>query len=219
MIPGREPPPGYRGWDADWNIVTPEYFALMRIPLARGRTFTDADRSGTPAVAIINQTLAARLWPGEDAVGKTFQNDSVQLTVIGVAHDAKYRSLGEPPRSFVYVPLAQRYSGSLSLLARATRGAALAGPIRRLVTQLDPALPILDQQPLEQYAEAGLFPQRVALWVAGCLGFVALAVAVLGIYGVTAYSVVQRTREIGIRLALGAPKGLILRLVPSEAPQ
>lgn len=214
-VAGRTPPDPRRGWNADWSVITPEYFDVMRIPIVRGRTFTEADRAGAADVAIINQTLAERLWPGEDPVGRTFRNDQRTVTVVGVARDAKYRTLGESPRGFVYVPLAQRWFARMALLVRVAPGAAPAGDVRRLVAELDPALPILDQQSLAEYTAVGLFPQRVALWVAGALGTVALLLAILGIYGVTAYSVTHRTREIGIRIALGASRssvqGMVLR--------
>ncbi|HSA56400.1 MAG TPA: ABC transporter permease [Gemmatimonadaceae bacterium] len=212
-VPGRPAPDPERGWIADWNIVTPGYFDVMRIPLVSGRVFNDADRAGATDVAIINQTLAERIWPGEDPVGKTFINDERPVTVIGVARDAKYRSLGEPKRGFVYVPLTQRYHHAMSLLVRGVPGAALAAPIRRLVAELNPALPILSAQTMETHAAIGLFPQRIALIIAGSLGAVALLLAVLGIYGVTAYGVARRTREIGIRIALGSPRVRVQRLV------
>ena len=202
---GRSP-----SWDVDWNIVTPAFFDLMRIPVLKGRGFTDADRVGAPDVAIINQRLASAIWPGEEAIGKTFRNEGRTITVIGVARDAKYRTLGEAPRGFIYVPFAQRYSDNMSLMVRSTAEASMALPVRRLVAELDPALPILASQSMEEHTAIGLFPQRVAVWVAGSLGAVALLLALIGIYGVTAFGVAQRTREIGIRIALGSTQRSVL---------
>jgi predicted permease len=212
-VPGRTPPDEERGWDADWNVITPGYFETLRIPIVRGRAFSSSDRAGAPDVAIINETFARALWPGEDPIGRTFRNDDRSVTVVGVARDSKYRSLGESRRNFVYVPLAQRYLSRLTLFVRERPGTALGGAIRRTIAELDRSLPILRQRTFEEHAAISLFPQRVALWVAGSLGSVALLLALLGIYGVTAFSVAQRTREIGVRAALGASRGQILRPV------
>ena len=209
--PGQDP-----SWNADWNIVTPAFFDLMRIPVLKGRAFTDADRVGAPDVAIINERLASTIWPGEEAIGKTFRNEDRTLTVVGVARDAKYRTLGESPRGFIYVPFGQRYSDQMSLLVRTTAEASMAMPVRRLVAELDPSLPILLSQSMEEHTAIGLFPQRVAVWVAGSLGAVALLLALIGIYGVTAFGVAQRTREIGIRIALGSTQRSVLGSVVGQ---
>ena len=213
-VEGRPAPGPNESWDPGWNIVTPAYFDVMRIPLLKGRGFTAQDRVGTPDVAVINETLASRIWPNEEAVGKSFRNDGRVVTVIGIARDAKYREIGEVGEGFIYVPLAQRYNPSMSLFVRST--APMFVPVRRLVAELDPALPILDSQSMEDHAAVGLFPQRVAVWVAASLGGVALLLALIGIYGVTAYGVAQRTREIGIRIALGSPRGNVLGMVVGQ---
>jgi predicted permease len=186
LVEGRPASVENPSWNADWNIVTPSYFDVLRIPLVRGRAFTALDRSGTPDVAIINERLAERIWPGEDAVGKSFRNDDRVVTIVGVARDAKYRTLGESPRGFIYVPFGQRYNDEMSLFVRSSTATSPAPAIRRVVADLDPSLPILASQSLVDLSAVGLFAQRMAVWVAGSLGGVALLLALIGIYGVTA---------------------------------
>ena len=216
LVDGRPAPGESPSWNADWNIVSPGYFDVMRIPVLRGREFTETDRAGAPDVAVMNERLASLIWPGEDPIGKTFRNDNRVVTVVGIARDGKYRTLGEQPRGFVYVPFAQRYLGTMSLLVRSAPGAPLTQPVRRLVAGLDPSLPILLSDTMEARVAIGLFPQRVAIWMSGVLGAVALLLALIGIYGVTAFGVAQRTREIGIRIALGSSQRSVLTSVLGE---
>jgi len=217
-VPGYQGPDGRVGVEADWNVVTPEYFATMGIPLLRGRDFTAADAQGRTEVAIVNETLASLFWPGQDAIGQKLLNpqgeDNVRaLEVIGVARNQKYRSLGDEPRNFVYVPLKQNYMGNLNLVIRTEPGAPVFADVRKLVHAMNPYLPILHTQSMEELAGIGLLPQRMAGWVASLLGVVGLLLAATGLYGVTAFSTAQRTREFGIRMALGARPADVLRMV------
>ncbi len=179
--------------------------------------FTASDRTGAPEVAIVNETLAKRAWPGEDPIGRTLLYDDGgtggrPLQVVGVARDAKYRSIGEEPRSFIYVPMAQHYFPEFWVMIRAT-GRTLLPAVRDLVHQIDPNLPVVQMATLSDATALGLMPHRLAAWIAGCASTIGLLLSALGIYGITSYSVNQRTREIGIRIALRANRHRVVGLV------
>jgi putative ABC transport system permease protein len=207
----------------DWNIVSARYFETMRIPLVRGRAFTAADRSGSPEVVIINETLARRLFRERDPIGQTVLHQqgpppgrTRTLEIVGVARDGKYRTLGEDPRPFAYVPDGQMYNSQVSFVARTTGPSALAA-MRGAVRGIDPNLPIVQAGAMSDLSAVGLLPQRIATWCAAAVGVIALLLAMIGIYGITSHSVAQRRREIGIRIALGALRRQVLGLTMVQA--
>jgi predicted permease len=210
--------------EAMQGSVALNYFSTMGIPLIAGRDFTEQDKKDAPPVAIINETFARRFWPGQDAVGKrlsTGGSEGPLIEVIGVAKDGKYFSLSEEPRAFVYRPLLQNYVGDASndgtLIVRTAAGAsAIIGAVRREVQQLDARLPVFDVKTLTEHMRLSLFPLRVGAASVGSFGLLALTLAAIGIYGVMAYAVSLRTREIGIRIALGARAGDVLKMIMQQ---
>lgn len=206
-----------------YNIVDPNYFATMRMPIVAGRGFTDADTKSSQLVAVINESMGRRIWPNQDPLGRRFSYKGEKgplVTVVGVARNARLNDLLNEPTSYFFVPQTQEYNAIHVLQMRTNvPPESLIPAIEAQISELDPNLPVYDVMSMEKSLGGanGFFLYKVGAAFAGVLGALSLVLAIVGVYGVVSYNALQRTHEMGIRMALGAQPGAIFSLVLRHA--
>ncbi len=219
-VPGHPTAPGHSP-AVDYNAVTPGYFATLGIPRLRGRGFLPGDDAAAPRVAVINQAMAERFWPGQNPIGRQFYRSRDRrrrpIQVVGIVGNSVTGSLGETPGAYYYVPFAQHYlaPATLQIKLAGADAATVLGEARAAARRLQPALAVYDGQTMTaaMHGLNGLLMYQLGAGLAAAMGLLGLAMAVIGVYGVIAYAASQRTQEIGVRLALGASRASILRMV------
>jgi predicted permease len=201
----------------NYTVVGARYFETLAIPMRAGREFGALDTPASPAVVVINESMARRYWPEGKALGGRLRMGDGTIEVIGIAADTKYSSLTERPTAQLFFPMAQRNASTIRLIARTSGDpAALVGGLRDAIRALDANLPVYDARTMQEHMQGALFVQRMAADLLGAMGVLALLLAAIGLYGVIAYAVSQRTQEMGIRLALGASPSSILGMIVGQ---
>ena len=215
-VDGYQPSPNEQP-EVDYNQASPSYFTTLGIPLFSGREFTRSDDENAPPVAIVNRTMVERYWRGQDPIGRRLQVKGRWARVVGVAADSKYESMGETPKPFFYVPLRQDFDREPDLYIRTTQSLqSTLATVLREVHALDQNLALYETITLQEQVNRAALPQLVAGILVSTLGGLALLLAAVGLYGVMSYAVAQSTRELGLRMALGADAANLLRLVISR---